>query len=243
MFEFEIEENDIERIPLGIGTLDEKISGGIPSGHIVLVCGSAGSMKSSITYSILFNLAKNYGRKVVYITLEQSKESILKHMKGLGFDNTNSEQVRKNLAIVDLGHLRKEIKDIENVDWMKSLIDQIKKYKMTYGFDVVAIDSMEALYVLAEMKNPRNQLFTFFENLRDLDLTSFLITEMKRGTMEIGTYGIEDFLADGVIHLDVRKDDDTVNRYVGVIKMRATKHDMDYYPLLIEDGGFEIVTR
>jgi len=34
-----------------------------------------------------------------------------------------------------------------------------------------------------------------------------------------------------------------VRRYIGIVKMRGTNHDLDYYPLLVEKGRFEIVVE
>ena len=35
----------------------------------------------------------------------------------------------------------------------------------------------------------------------------------------------------------------SVRRYIGVVKMRGVEHDLDYYPLLVERGTFEIVSE
>jgi len=35
----------------------------------------------------------------------------------------------------------------------------------------------------------------------------------------------------------------SVRRYLGVVKMRGVEHDLDYYPLLVERGVFEIVSE
>ena len=43
--------SDIERIPTNILGLDESMEGGIPQGHIVIVAGASGAMKSSVTFS------------------------------------------------------------------------------------------------------------------------------------------------------------------------------------------------
>ena len=45
----------LERIPTHIEGLDENMQGGIPQGHICLVAGASGAMKSSLTFSMLYN--------------------------------------------------------------------------------------------------------------------------------------------------------------------------------------------
>ena len=45
----------LDRIPTHIEGLDENMQGGIPQGHICLVAGASGAMKSSLTFSMLYN--------------------------------------------------------------------------------------------------------------------------------------------------------------------------------------------
>ena len=57
-----------------------------------------------------------------------------------------------------------------------------------------------------------------------------------------GEFGVEDFLSDGIIHITMERNENSVDRFISVVKMRETKHDTDYFPLLVSNG-FEIVTR
>jgi KaiC/GvpD/RAD55 family RecA-like ATPase len=225
--------------------LDERIGGGIPQGHVVLICGASGSMKTSLAFNILYNTIKELGLKGIYVSLEQDKNSILNQITELGFD-TNVEPVHSNLAIIDLGTLRAE-RGVAEFDtgenFMTALQDQLTKYKENLGFDLLVIDSLDALCTLARMQNPRDEIFRYMYSLRKLGLTTFLITEMERDSLKFGRYGVESFIADGIIHLDLRRVQDLVNMYIGVVKMRAVKHDRNYYPLLIDKGGFKIVAK
>jgi len=68
-----------------IENFDVALGGGVPEGHIVLVYGSAGTMKSTVCFNVLFNEILK-GRKGAYITIEQNSLSLLKQMVGLCFD-------------------------------------------------------------------------------------------------------------------------------------------------------------
>ena len=46
---------EIKRVPLYIEGLDDNIEGGVPEGHIILISGSAGTMKSSLAFNVLYN--------------------------------------------------------------------------------------------------------------------------------------------------------------------------------------------
>ncbi len=76
--------SDIQRIPTHIEGLDENMQGGIPQGHICLVAGASGAMKSSLTFSMLYNAVLYGETSGIYVTLEQGKDSLRAHMSNSG---------------------------------------------------------------------------------------------------------------------------------------------------------------
>ena len=96
---------------------------------------------------------------------------------------------------------------------------------------------------MASLDNTRSALFFFFESLRELDTTTLLITEMDPDRKSFGKYGIESFLADGIIHLDFERVGRSLGRFISIVKMRAVKHSTDYYSLIVDQDGFKVVTR
>src|SRR3989304_5158841 len=100
-----------DRIRTYVRGLDEQLAGGIPAGHVVLLAGKPGTMKSSICFNMLYNNAKNDGRGGVYVTLEQSRESLLANMAGLGMDATG---VEKKVSVLDPSPIRKKLKKLSN---------------------------------------------------------------------------------------------------------------------------------
>ena len=73
----------MDRIRTYIAGMDECLEGGIPAGSVTLICGRPGSMKSSLAYNILYKNAINEDRKSVYVTLEQTPDSLMQHMSSL----------------------------------------------------------------------------------------------------------------------------------------------------------------
>jgi len=232
------------RVPIHVAGLDERLDGGIPRGHIVLVAGPPGSLKSTFTFRILYREARDHGAACLYLSMEQSRASLVAQMASLGMD---PDRV-KGVHIIDVRALRKEIEDLrEQPRWLLGLRRQLGRYKEEMGCDLLAIDSLDALYALTPMENPRNEVFHFFEELRELNATTFLVSEMDRESVRMAHYGVEEFLADTIVHLRLRELDigmsTSVRRYIGVVKMRGVDHDLDYFPLLVEDGNFEIVAE
>src|SRR2546428_13742596 len=61
---------------------DDVLRGGIPQGHVVLVRGASGTMKSSLAYYVLYHNALE-GAPGLYVTLEQTAAGPPEHIAGL----------------------------------------------------------------------------------------------------------------------------------------------------------------
>ncbi len=223
------------KIKTYIQHLDEIMEGGIPEGNVVIIYGKPGSMKSSLAYSILYNNAEIERKKTLYVCLEQSGTSLTTNMEGLGFKTPAGHS---DMNILDIGLLRKYMPQIGYQAWIELFRVDLQNLKKNFNFDILAIDSLPVLEMLAKFKEPREELFYFFEWLRDLRCTTFIVHEETASTFNFG----EDYLADGIIHMDIRRDEKIVNLFLGVTKMRRTNHRRGYFPLIFDHGRFELVT-
>ncbi|HDP96552.1 MAG TPA: hypothetical protein ENN25_02535, partial [Euryarchaeota archaeon] len=84
---------NIERVKTFIEGLDERLGGGIKKGHVILLAGTPGTMKSSIALNILYNNSYLKGSKVLYISIEESRESLMMAMKNLGMTDVDSSKI------------------------------------------------------------------------------------------------------------------------------------------------------
>lgn len=225
------------RIKTYIKGFDEQLDGGVPEGHVVLLVGEPGTMKSSLAYNMLLNNAKNEGRKGLYISLEQSRTSLLDHMEGLGFDVTAGED---KVHLLDLGLIRKNLKMLGDQTWMHVFKMYAENLKNSTDYKVLVLDSLPVLELLAKFDDPRTELFQFFEWLREMEITTFLIAEMAPGSKSYAKYD-EDFLADGIILVKMELVDDVnIQRRLRAVKMRACNHSMNFWTLLFQDGDFQV---
>lgn len=226
----------LERIPTYIEGFDAKIGGGIPKGHVVLIAGCPGTMKSSLALSILYRAVKERGFNVLYVSIEESKESLTRSMQQFGFASPDENK----FFIVDIGRLRLEHTDADTGrDWFKILKEYLRKKVEVEGVQLVVIDSLTAVYSLAAMQNPRQELFHFFGFLKRLGVTTILISEMESESNLYGAYH-EDFLADGTIllkYIDVGETDTQLR--IRCVKMRHSKVYTGYLALLFRDGQFQ----
>jgi len=226
------------RLKTYIEGFDRILEGGIPQGHTVLVAGTPGTMKSSITYYMLYNHAMESKRTSVYVTLEQSRESLMRQMEKMGMNN---EKVKDQLHVLDLGIIRKKLKEIAGgTSWLHVFKTYISNLKQNLDFDMLVIDSMEVLETMAEIRNRRTDLFYFFEWLHDLGVTVFLISESSADRLIEGKFD-EGYLSDGIITLKMQVVRDVeMQRRIRCVKMRETNHDPSYYSLLYNNGHFQV---
>src|SRR5437667_384770 len=94
--------------------------------------------------------------------------------------------------------------------------------------------------LVLEFGDPRAETFGFFEWLRDLGVTSLLISEEP--ALEAPPTALEEeFLADGILHLRLEPVTETsFQRRVQCVKMRSVNQDSDDHTLLFENGRFEV---
>jgi KaiC/GvpD/RAD55 family RecA-like ATPase len=227
----------MDRVKTYVEGFDEVLGGGIPRRSIVLVAGTPGTMKTAMTFSILYENVKA-GSKALYISLEESQEDLRTSMAGMGLTNLDDLE----LYILDIGKIRLEHKDEElSKNWLEILQKYIEQRVRMNGFDLVAIDSLEALYSLSKLEHPRRDLFHFFGFLKSLEATTFLISEMPSGNDgHVGRYD-EEFLADGIFFLRQFEQGETdVQLRLRCVKMRRTKHDHGYFALIRDRNRFQI---
>lgn len=218
--------------------LDETLDGGIPEGHIVLITGSPGTMKSSLAFSILYHNALRKGEKGLYLTLEQSKASLVEHLEAMGMDDPAAYE---HLAIFDMAMLRKNLAFMAEGSWIALFKGYVKNLMDANGHGLVVIDSMNVLETMAGFDERRTELFYLFEWLRELEATVFLLLETRGEAPASNGQLDEAYLADGVIRLDLYPVSDLdVQRRLRCVKLRAVHHDTSSFALAWNDDTFEI---
>jgi len=206
----------------------------IPPSFVILVKGSAGTLKSGFMHNVMSNyLTKKKNEFGVYATIEENKESHLRNMQSLGI------KLPDNLGLFDYSDIRDEWKKEEEegkLDIVKITQDIIKFYKdeEKEKFTVFALDSFNALSSLDNVT--RRNSYHFFTLLRNSGLTSFIALETN-GECFVPEF----FLADGVIEVGTIETHEDVIRYIQVLKMRAVKHSMKRHQLIVESDGLSVL--
>ena len=227
----------MELVKTFVDGFDDVLGGGIPKGSVVLLCGSPGTMKTSLAFSIAYNNVKNNGSKALYISLEENSEELKAIMEDMGYSDID----KLDLHILDVGKIRLEHKEEEITrNWLDVLMKYIEHRVGVNKFDIVVVDSLAALYSLTKFNNARRELFHFFGFLKQLHGTVLLISEISTGEGKFAPFD-EDFLADGIIYLRHYEIGETdVQLRIRCVKMRRRKHRQGYFALIHDNNRFAI---
>lgn len=221
-----------ERVPTYVAGLDPALEGGLPRGSVVGIVGPGGSMKTSLA---LFILTKNRaaGMRAVYVTVEESRDSIVRTMQRLGLGDAED-------FVVDIGRLRLEHAGAEEIrDWVRVLEDYLSRRRDRESIGIVVIDSLDALAALSRMPEVRTELFHFFHFLRSMGATTLVVAEQD--PVRPGVDHEVAFLADGILELRFSGvGEGKVSLLLRIAKMRHTNHSRDYFVLTYGPKGFEV---
>lgn len=249
------------RIRTNIAEFDKALSGGIPQGHLTLVTGAAGTMKSSLCFNILFHAVKD-GFKGVYVTLEQTSQSMLSQIRSMGYklESIKLQEIsdttalfaglaklnRENtdLVLVDVANIRREIARLAKTqakhDWFTVVMSVLEKLKKQGLLELFVLDSLTALFSLSSFKEPRKDIFSIFGSIKDTGCTSFLVSEIFPESTSFSEYGVEDYMADGIIQLRMVRKEMKVLGELSVVKMRATPINRDVFIIEYKDNDFKV---
>jgi len=199
-------------------------------------------MKTSLSYHILHTNASQ-GVRSLYVSLEQSRASLLDHTEGLGYRH---DGVSGDLSLLDLATLRKKMTGSRDQPWMDLFKLYTQGIRKSFDYRILVLDSLDALEILAKFRDPRREMFSLVRWLRDLNCTTFLLGELPTDTGSVDPRRAafaktkEDYLVDGILHLRLaRQGEFGMQRQLRVVKMRGTRHDTGYQALVF-DNGFKV---
>ncbi|HEU4416450.1 MAG TPA: circadian clock protein KaiC [Candidatus Angelobacter sp.] len=228
----------LEKVPTGIRGLDQVTHGGFPKGRTALVCGGPGAGKTLLGLEFLVRGALLYNEPGVCLALEETAEELVTNMASLGYDLP--ALIKAKRIAIDYVHIeRKQIEETGEYDLeglfirLRAAIDQVKAKR-------VLLDTIELLFL--GLKNEgivRAELRRLFHWLKDAGVTAVVTAEM--GDKALTRYGLEEYVADCVLVLDHRVNEQISTRRLRVVKYRGSSHGTNEYPFLIDNEGISVV--
>ena len=112
------------------------------------------------------------------------------------------------------------------------------------NIELCVIDSLNVLMTLTPPDDDvRSKIFHFMRELRELGITTFIISESANGEEMYVESDVVRYVSDGLIITSFEKSDRYRTRLLQVAKMRITAHPTDLYPLLFDENLFDIITK
>ena len=222
----------------GISGFDEITSGGLPKGRPSLICGGAGCGKTLFAAEFLIHGIQEFNEPGVFIAFEETPDELAKNVASLGVDL--NRLIRQKKMIVDYVHIeRSEVQETGEYD-LEGLFIRLNHAIDSIGAKRVVLDTLEALFSgLPNEMILRAELRRLFRWLKDKGVTAIVTAE--RGDGKLTRYGLEEYVADCVVLLDHRVNDQISTRRLRVVKYRGSVHGTNEYPFLISETGISVL--
>ena len=228
----------LEKVPSGIGGLDEITHGGLPRGRPTLVCGGPGCGKSLMGIEFLVRGATQFNEPGVLMTFEETADDIRKNVASLGFDV--DQLIRQKKLYID--HVKIDRQEIdENGEYdLEGLFIRLSYAIQAVKAKRVMLDTIESLFSgLSNEAILRAELRRLFYWLKDQGMTTVITGERGDGTLT--RQGLEEYVSDCVILLDHRTHNQISTRRLRVVKFRGSTHGTNEYPFLIDEQGISVL--
>jgi KaiC/GvpD/RAD55 family RecA-like ATPase len=227
----------LSKVRSGVDGFDELVLGGIPRGQSVLVTGGTGTGKSTFAMQFIYKGAKVYDEPGIYVTMEESTKSILKNAASYGWDIEGLQKQNK-IALIDISPaVSGQLRRVDAADVFSTISDMWKKINAKR----IVIDPITVFGMQSEnAMELRQDLIRFSSLLKQLDATMLLVTEIPEDSQGLSRYGVEEFIADGVVVLYYSRVGGLRVRGIEVRKMRGTSHKEGTFPLKIGEAGLVV---
>jgi circadian clock protein KaiC len=202
------------RLSSGVEGLDGLLSGGFPSGSLILVSGRPGTGKTLLATQFLYEGA-THGERSLYVSFAETKEQFLANMEKFGL---------RLSKLIDEGTFSFMDLTTTAPEGVPDALDLIVEQVTSTMAKRLVIDSFTALaQAFEKVIDARMILHVVLGKLvYGLGCTTMVLAEMPFGVDKIGL-GIEEFVADGIIVMDVASQKGNQRRTFNIRKMRGTE--------------------
>lgn len=212
----------LQRIASGVQGLDKIINGGFPKDSFILLTGACGTGKFTFSMNFLTQGAKNK-EPGIYLSLEETPEEAMLEANKFGFE---IDSLIKNNALL---FLKPELYDFDR------LLQVIEDRVNSINAKRLVINSLS--HIGTYFKDPyklREAMLELMKLFKRLHVTAVAISERPEHSDRLSAFGVEEFIADGVIVLHYTRKENVFVRGLSIRKMRGTAHSSEVHSLLIK---------
>ena len=224
----------VKRISSGVPGFDKMAEGGFKEGSINLLCGGAGSGKTTFAIQFLLEGMKR-GEPGVYVTFEERKQKLYDDMLEFGWDLAKFENEGLFRFIEYTPQQIKKVL-VEGGGTLDAVITQLRAKRLV-------IDSITSFSLLFKDElSKKESALALFDLINSWKCTA-LLTSQATSVSTDEVYGQMEFEVDSIIIFYHYKVGGIRKRAVEILKMRGTKTPENIVHLEIGKKGVEIFTE
>ncbi len=220
----------------GIQGLDDITYGGIPLNRPTLLVGAIGTGKTIFSMEYIINGITMYNEPGVFMTFEEQTDELQINVTSMGYDLNKLITENK----IYLEHLHIDHSEIlstgkYNIEGLFIRIEMaIEKVKAKR----IVLDALDTLFIGLDSQILRSEIKRLFLWLKEKKVTAIITSEV--GDIFLTRLGFEEVVADCVIELNNRLDNQISTRRLRIIKYRGSYHSTNEYPFMIDQKGITI---
>lgn len=230
----------LDRCETGIAELDQILRGGIPTGSSVLLAGGSGMGKTTLAIEFLSNGAKN-GERGAFLSATEPLHILDRNFRQYAFlepaylddEDILLRDLHSAMRKLDVGTEHGYALD----DPVKIIVALVQENDIKR----LVLDSLTA--ICQRLKDPdriRDFIFRLGLSLSELECTTILTSETPPRKLQYSPFGIEEFIADGIVFLsEIERHNDLV-RTLQVMKMRGTEHSRAKFMMDLSEFGISL---
>ena len=219
-----------ERITTGVPDLDAMLGGGIYRGSTMLISGTAGSGKSSLTAHIA-RAACERGDRTLLLAYEESPQQIERNMKSIGVDLTR--YIREGLLECTAARPTQFGLEMH----LATIHKAVREFKPR----MLIIDPITTFFTIADQKEVKGMLVRLVDFLKAQQITAVFSSLTAGGSaLEATEAGISSLIDTWMLLRDIELNGER-NRAMYVLKSRGTAHSNQIREFVMTSNGIRLI--
>jgi circadian clock protein KaiC len=219
-----------ERIPTGVGRLDEMLSGkGYYRGSSILVSGSAGTGKSTLAAAFVAAACER-GERCLFFAYEESADQLVRNMASAGIDLAKF----RNSGLLRLIATRPTSHGLE--------MHLVMMHKVVAEFrpDIVVIDPISNLTSAGTLTEVWGLLSRVVDFMKSQGITAMMTSLTQGDDLEETGVGVSS-VVDSWLYLTFVRSGGERNRTLSIIKSRGMAHSNQAAEFVLSDRGIQLI--
>lgn len=211
----------MKKLKTGIHNFDRLLGGGIPQKEMILVKGEPGAGKSNLGLEFLYRGAER-GQKGLYVSFQETEDEVLR-------TNTFDWNFKQHIEEGNINVRKMDAYRYERVaDMLRGAIKENNAKR-------IVIDPITDLDLYIDSrKDIRKNLLSIKREVSQLGATVILAAETEEST------NIEEEVSDGIINLEVKRQNNQISREIYVKKLRGSDFNHGVHNYIFENDGLKI---